>query len=186
MKRSILFIAALLISLAAYAEEHMTFKGIEIDGRPIDMVKELQKVGFVYNDLVDNDGIHYMKGKFAGYNATIGIMPNHEGVVHSVGASYTEDLHNWPLLIERFNILETNLTKKYGPPAFMNKDIGNATDGTGALRKNRGQWSSTWLTEKGKIYLYIFVTQLYEQGVFIIYTDKVNKMVDEQQAYDDL
>ena len=69
MKRILLTIFVLLFTVGSFAQEHMTFKGVEIDGTPDEMVEKLSKVGFKYEGLSEEEGIYYMKGKFAGYQS---------------------------------------------------------------------------------------------------------------------
>ena len=186
MKRFFLLAATLAIGMTVYAQQHMTFKGVEINGTTSEMVNKLVNAGFEDIGQSEYNDLYYLKGNFAGYDATIAVVPTVKGVVHSVAAEYREGLLNWSLAIERFNALEKNLSKKYGIPTVQNKDISGYSDGTTLIRNNKGEWSSSWFLEKGKITLSIFVTQSYVLHVHLVYTDKINKLAAEQQAYDDL
>ena len=185
MKRILLTIFVLLFTVGSFAQEHMTFKGVEIDGTPDEMVEKLSKVGFKYEGLSEEEVIYYMKVKFAGYQSRVGIMSSNS-LVHSVAAAYSDGLRTWAHLLERFNFLEEMLTIKYGKPSSVNKNIGKASDGRYPIRDGKGEWKTTWETDKGNIMLYIYVTEGWHQTVVIGYMDKINVLSQTQQFYDDL
>lgn len=186
MKRFSILVATLAICCTMSAQHHMTFKGVEINGTTPEMVNKLVSAGFEDLGKSENNDLHYLKGNFAGYDAIIAVVPTVSGVAHSVAVEYREGLLNWTLAIERFNDLEKNLTKKYGDPTVVKKDISGFSDGTTLIRNNKGKWSTSWYLAKGKISLSVFVTQSYDLHIHLVYTDKINKLAAEQQAYDDL
>ena len=69
MKTSFLTALILFISIISFAQnqktEHLTFKGIAIDGTLTDYVSKMKQNGFMHQST--NDGIAVLNGDFAGY-----------------------------------------------------------------------------------------------------------------------
>lgn len=182
MKRIIILITAILFATSVFAQEHMTFKGVEINGTPEELIQKLEEVGFSYLRTTE-DGLGLLKGRFAGYDAILYFQANVKGNVHTIAATYEDGLDTWAKLLERFNRFEEDLTKKYGEPIMVNKYDGY--NEWRAIRDGEGQWSAAWSFEKGGIVLAINI--IGHRGVVAIgYTDYKNLEVDRQQAYDDL
>lgn len=183
-----LIITFLLSAYMMSAQEHMTFKGIEIDGKPSEMAKKLETVGFTRSGTEDN--IEILSGKFAGYDASIGICPNVDGNACMVAVIYDDNLDSWSLLKNRFDSLEKNLIKKYGKPTNEEKTVDKDDFIIMSLANKEASWSSIWDTSNGQIKLSIMVSSneffTYSKYVVLGYIDNANHAVDEQQAYDDL
>ena len=183
MKKILLIMATLLLTVISSGQDHMTFKGVEINGSLADVVDNLEKVGFKY--ITTENRVAALEGNFAGFNALIMAIPNRKGDVYAIMATYYEGLHSWGKAVQLFDVLENNLTKKYGKPTST-KDIGTWTDGTTPIAEGDGEWISEWTVDKGNIKLAIIATEVYQLGVTLAYADAENLKVEQQSAYDDL
>lgn len=181
MKKLALTILTAILGISSYAQDHMTFKGIEINGTPTQMAKNLEKVGFSLIESNDYKSTK-MEGKFAGFDATINIIPNNEGQAYAILAVYKEDLETWSQLQNRFSFLENILIEKYGEPTHTTKDAENLA----LIYLDRGEWESIWITEKGNIMLFISASNHRSGTVGLGYSDKINNEVNINQAYQDL
>lgn len=68
MKKIILFFATLFMSVISFAQsnsEHLTFKGVPIDGTLSEYVAKMKSAGFKY--LGEQDGTAILQGDFAGF-----------------------------------------------------------------------------------------------------------------------
>ena len=79
MKKFILFFATLFISVILFAQgnsEHLTFKGVPIDGALSEYVTKMKNAGFKY--LGEQDGIVVLQCDFEGFKScTVGnLSPN--------------------------------------------------------------------------------------------------------------
>lgn len=84
MKRILLTFALLLILVGAFAQEHLSFKGIPIEGSISSFCQKLQSKGLTKLGSANN--ITLFVGDFTGRQATIGVGATDDGKnVHSVG-----------------------------------------------------------------------------------------------------
>ena len=88
MKKLVLFFVILCVSIAAMAQGHMTFKGVEINGSLSEMVTKLKAKEFAF--LGTEDGVALMEGDFAGYSGCqIAVFSMKEtGMVNAVGVFF--------------------------------------------------------------------------------------------------
>lgn len=186
MKRIAALLATAFFLCILSAQEHMTFKGIEIDGTTKEMTLKLKELGYIYDeDASAVEGMPVFKGKFAGYDAVITFTTYNENV-YGVGVHYRDNLYSWPAIKERFDNLEKNLIRKYGNPALTIKEIEEWSDELIAIRDREGQWMTRWNTDKGSVLLYVYVSQKLEPCVVLGYLDSISMEKIQQQAYDDL
>lgn len=71
MKKNLFILVFILLGLNAFSQskEHLTFKGVPIDGKLSDFVVKMKAGGIQYVD--KKDGVVIMKGEFAGYSNCI-------------------------------------------------------------------------------------------------------------------
>ena len=80
MKRLTALFALMVIALTSYAQsnsEHLTFKGIPIEGSMTEFCQKLQTKG--YTTLGQDNNGAVLVGDFAGRNATIGVAATNGG-----------------------------------------------------------------------------------------------------------
>jgi len=188
MKR-IVFVCLLALSLTVSAQEHLTFKGVEINGSLESFTQKLKAKGLTH--LMYNGNQTFLKGSFAGYdNCTIIASPNENGNVTKVMASFPAH-SSWSTLYQNYSSIRDLLTRKYGEPA-LNDEIWQGysvpTDDNSRMyevRMDRAKFVSAWNTPNGEIDLMI----KYVGGdcvVVLVYFDAAGQEAALQSAYDDL
>ena len=190
MKKLFLFFAVLCMSHFMMAQEHMKFKGVEIDGSLSEMVTKLKAKGFTY--LGAEDGIAMLQGDFAGYrDCQIIVMTIKEtGIVNAIGVAFPE-VEEWSLLERNYDGLKSMLIEKYGEPMrvieeFQNDYVSDNSSKWHELHMDRCTWFSVFETESGTIELFIQKVKYGNAAVILKYYDKVNTDVVRASAMDDL
>lgn len=194
MKRFLFIISLLLssVSLSAQTEsEHLTFKGVPIDGTLNEYVTKMEKAGFSY--LGQDDGTAMLQGDFAGYkNCIIGVSTlKAVNVVSTIGVifPFCED---WSSLERNYDGLKSMLTKKYGEPAEVTEEFQGIVqprsnnDKIFELSMDRCTWFSTFETPKGTIQLSMQKGEYKKHFVLLKYYDKINTDKVTSSAMDDL
>ena len=77
MKKSIFLLVALIFGLTSMAQEHLSFKGISIEGSMESFCEKLADKGFT--ELGNDGNTTLFTGDFTGRNATIGVISDDEG-----------------------------------------------------------------------------------------------------------
>lgn len=194
MKRNLfllLFAIATLSTFAQTTSEHLTFKGVPIDGTLTEFVSKLKQKGLTH--IGTEDGTAILKGDFAAYkNCTVAaIALKQKNLVAKVGVMFPS-LETWSSLSNNYFSLKEMLTKKYGEPEvcieeFQTKIMPNDDNSKiHEVRMNRCKYVTGYTTEKGDIELQIkgsFTDGCY---VTLIYFDKINGEVIEAEAMEDL
>ncbi len=192
MKKSIFTLMILLfIGSICNAQEHLTFKGIPIDGKLNEFVSKLQNEGYVLNFTNDEGNACILEGAFAGFaNCKIFVLSTpYSHIVWKVAVKLPEQ-NSWYSLKSRYNDFKNSLTQKYGDPEndyhFFSSPY---YEGDGfefqALRKDKCSYAAFFDTQTGYISIEI-ESKEYDSGrVSIAYEDKANtklKKEDQQQS----
>ena len=118
MKKLISTILCQLICVATFGQteeaQHLTFKGIPIDGTPTTFGNKLKAAGFTFDYEHDDDSIWY-KGAFAGYNNCHICVKHSQNLVYEVVVLFPE-CYSWATLINNYTSLKNMLISKYGDP----------------------------------------------------------------------
>lgn len=159
--------------------EHLTFKGIEINGNLIDIRKQLEFKGFSFVDDID-DGF-FMEGDFAGYsNCEILVLGSkYTNYVWKI-VVYLPKKNNWyDLSAEYFNCKEI-FKQKYGKPKSYEYFIQPYVEGDGyemtAVSSNNCTYTSYFENSLG----YITVEISSEERITFAYEDKKNSRLDSE------
>ena len=194
MKRNLFLLLFAIVTLSTFAQttsEHLTFKGVPIDGTLTEFVSKLKQKGLTH--IGTEDGTAILKGDFAAYkNCTIAAVSlKQKNLVAKVGVIFPS-LETWSSLSNNYFSLKEMLTKKYGEPAvcveeFQN-DFGKDNDNLKihGVKMDKCKYVTGYTTEKGDIELQIkgsFTDGCY---VTLIYFDKINGEVIEAEAMEDL
>ena len=193
MKRLIISIFAFFVlCLSSFAQsEHLTFKGIPIDGSLEAYVNKMKKAGFEYVGEADDAAM--FKGEFAGYkNCSIGVITLKKyDLVNRVSVLF-QTTDSWQELYANYTSLQKMLTKKYGKPAdtveLFEGDFqpGDDMDRMRELRMDRCKIYTVFTLPKGTIQLEIIKGVLSGGSVRLSYWDKLNTWVIEEKAMEDL
>lgn len=194
MRKFILSFALLLGAFTMFAQnesEHLTFKGVPIDGTLDEYIAKMRAVGFTY--FVEHDGIALLQGDFAGYKAcTIGVSTlKAVDVVSSIAVVFPTH-EEWSSLERDYEHLKSMLTQKYGKPSeVVEKFQGNSIPTTNnsklhELNMDRCTWYTTYETPKGSVQLSLQKQRYGEYFVLLKYYDKINTDIFRSAAMDDL
>lgn len=191
--------------------DHLTFKGVPIDGTLKQFVSRMEQVGFTRcqvertmtsDDILKamddakrsgiSDGTASLCGDFAGYKDCRVSVSTFEGydVVSKVIVAFPE-CQTWESLYENYNSLKGMLTEKYGQPTsvkemFQDKYIDDDQDRIRAARFDKCKYETRFMTEKGEIVLWIDHKSMMSTFVCLQYKDIINSGAVKQQAVNDL
>lgn len=188
MKRILLTIICFVAVIFAYAEGHMTFKGIEIDGDIESFVAKLEAQGFDLTYQADNAAL--MSGKFTAEEVSLFIYSTPiSKLVYTVLVKY-QPTSQWYVLERKYNSLVESLKKKYGEPSASVWEVNNSGDPEHELKMGRATIMTGFETEKGYIIVNM-VNGTDEYGftaltLHLMYRDKENNALSEQEAESDL
>lgn len=188
-----LFLACLVFAGNLFAQQHLSFKGVPINGTREYYTDTLIKSGFYYQGTT-HSGISLLGGDFAGYeDCLIGVYTlKNLNLVNRV-AVFFPDRDTWSAVLGDYEHLKTMLTEKYGTPAdSQEKFTGYIGDNKNslimsALKNNKYVWYTTFTTELGDIKLSIMAGSKHDTAmVRLTYTDKANSEKVRSAAIDDL
>lgn len=180
-----------MASTAQTANEHLTFKGVPIDGSLNEYVSKMKSAGFSY--LGTQDGTAILQGDFAGFKGClIGVSTlKNSDVVNTIGVIFPEK-DDWSYLEEIYQHLKNMLTEKYGKPAECVEKFqgyGSPNDNSDKLHRlkmDRCTYATTYATPKGDIRLSLDHQNVSSCFVKLQYWDKINTDAVKAKAMDDL
>ena len=100
----------------AQTSEHLSFKGVPIDGTLSVYISKMKQSGFTY--IKTEDGVAMLKGDFASYKGCIVGVATVKGkdLVSKITVIFsTQD--SWSMLSSNYFNLKEMLTEKYGEPS---------------------------------------------------------------------
>lgn len=194
MKKFLFLVASIVFATTIYAQsesEHLTFKGVPIDGTLSQYVNKMKAAGFSY--LGEEDGTALLSGDFAGFKGcTIGVSTlKNVNVVSQIAVIFPER-EDWSLLERDYNNLKALLTEKYGEPAEVVERFDRKHFADDNSRKmlelsmDRCTWFTTFSTEKGNIQLSLIKYSYSSGAVLLKYFDRINGDRVRSSAMDDL
>ena len=196
MKKIIMTLACLIITGTMFAQEHLTFKGVPIDGTLREFINAMVDAGCEYDREIKNEAC-LLWGKFAGYEECLIVVTTSENnnVVSTVEVTLP-DRETWTSLKQDYDALKIMLTTKYGTPSKseekfngdkFNGDVGSYNNYfvMEALKEKEYTWYTTFSTKLGDITLSIEEgSENHTGAVIITYTDKLKSK--KPSAIDDL
>ena len=191
MKKLLISLFVILYTTIGQAQEHLTFKGVPIDGTLDTYVANMKKAGFTF--IREDDGIAMLRGDFAGYrNCTIGVVTLKSiDIVNRISVLF-DNHQDWNNIYVNYSSLKEMLTTKYGKYAdCVEKFEGYSQprDDNGKMHEltmDRCKFYTIWKTDKGNIELGIIKGNLGGGMVRLSYWDKINTMSVQEKAMDDL
>lgn len=192
MKKLIITLAGLVIMGGIMAQEHLTFKGVPINGTLKQYTAAMVKAGFKSEGTTSN-GIALLTGDFAGYKGCIvGVSTLSScDIVNRISVLFPEK-DTWSTLLYDYENLKELLTVKYGEPDY---NVERFTDYHGndsrlkmyAINDREIEWYTIFSTELGEIELTLVGgTHGHQARVRLSYTDKANSETVRQNVLDDL
>ena len=191
----ILFSSAFILDFAVAqisSDNHLSFKGIPIEGTLDQYVAKMKNAGFEY--LEERNGCALLKGQFAGFDDCIMRISELElvNIVGTVDVIFPScsDLYS---LTEDYTHLKSMLIEKYGEPIevkeekiLFKRSTSNMNSFDELYRiKNMQTWYAKFQTEKGEIQLSV---QNGEEQTYVVlrYSDRINSEIARSAAMRDL
>lgn len=195
LRTSFLSIIAVLTAMVTLAQtsEHLTFKGVPIDGTLNEYVTKMKQGGFECSGT--KDGIAVLKGDFAGYKdcyVKVSTL-NQMDLVYKIRVTFP-DQDTWSSLFANYSDLKQMLTEKYAKPTDVVEifDVSpfppprDDNDKMYEVKRDKCKYSALWKTNNGEIHLFIDHFGLSSCFVRLIYLDKINSAIIKEKAKGDL
>ena len=181
MKKLALFFVAMLMSTTFFAQEHLDFRGVPIDGHLENFISKMEGLGYKLTKIVDNAAI--MSGKFTNKNAELIILASPKTkTVWKVAVSLDEAV-SWSSLKSSYREYKELYTKKYGTPSNSFEYFKEPYyEGDGyelqALRKEKCTYMTYYELETG----YVIVKMTSSGRISLGYEDKKNTDLDTAES----
>lgn len=171
--------------------EHMTFKGVPIDGTLNEYVSKMKQSGFIL--IGTEDGVAMLKGDFAAYkDCIIGVATlKGKDLVSKITVIFP-NRETWTILESNYFNLKELLTEKYGEPSEVVEKFNTSykpDDDNSKMHEvgmNNCKYYTTFELENGSIQLSIGNDSFSSSFVMLSYYDKINCEKIRQKAIDDL
>lgn len=171
--------------------EHMTFKGVPIDGTLSEFVLKMKDSGF--ESTASEDGVALLKGDFAAYKGCIIGVATLKGkdLVSKITVIFPEH-ETWSTLASNYYNLKELLTEKYGEPSkeVEKFDTYSDPDDDGdrmyEVKMDNCKYYTLFETDNGGIQLSIDHDGVVSCFVTLSYFDKINREKIRDKAIDDL
>lgn len=193
MKKIFAISILLLFATVVFAQEHLSFKGVPIDGTLNSYVTKMRAKGF--SSMGSTNGVALLKGDFAAHKSctiVVATMQNKD-LVSRIGVMFPEQ-EQWQYLYGDYSELKNLLTIKYGEPTDCLEEFqcdkysypDDDNDRMYNVRMDRCKYFSAFTTPNGSIELSIAHGDFSKCFVKLLYVDKVNNDSVMQDALDDL
>ena len=171
-------------------EQHLSFKGVPINGTLKEYTNAMVKAGFQYEGT--EDGLSILSGDFAGFKGClvgVSTLKNCD-VVNRIAVLFPEK-ETWSALLGDYEHLKNLLTTKYGEPEQNIERFNNNpySDNSKIYAVNNGEleWYTIFSTDLGGIELTLVGGSIgYKARVRLSYWDAKNSATVIQNALDDL
>lgn len=192
MKNFFVLFVCITFSSSIFAQQHLTFKGVPIDGSLQQYTNAMINAGFHYEG--SQDGVSILSGDFAGYKkCIIGVSTIRNYDIVSKISVIFPDKDTWSSVLNNYETLRRMLTEKYGTPYDVREKftgyIGDYDNYLvmNALKEEKYEWYTTFSTYLGEIELSIISGLEYgTAAVRLTYIDKENSDKVHNAAMDDL
>ena len=192
MKKLIVSFAFVFIALVSYAQsssEHLTFKGIPIEGSMAEFSQKLKAKGFT--SIGSENNLALFMGDFTGRNATVGVTATDDGKNVFGVVVFFDPSGKWNTLVNTYDYYKDLYTRKYGKPTVSKEKNPAYSDSNTALMAEVHQgtvvWGSAWEVTGGDIELSIEKTSGFYEGMVVIrYRDSQNVETKIQKDLEDI
>jgi len=193
MKTKLLMTVILLLTIVSFAQsqtsQHLTFKGVPIDGTLDKFVSKMKQNGFKEGG--SEPDFASFEGDFASYEGCNVVVSTLKGkdIVSNVTVNFPKQ-DTWSSLASNYFNLKEMLTEKYGQPSKSVEKFGSFFQVDDGLKmqlvySDNCKYVTTYETEKGSIQLSI---KSNNSSAFVIltYSDKITGNIIRAKAKDDL
>lgn len=191
MKRYFLLLLFALVTFSLSAQDaeptlnHLTFKGIEIDGHVDDFVTKLLNQGFEH--WIDNEDNNWiaLKGPFAGSKREVVVCYTPSTKSTYMVMVSIERSQKWSTLKATYIDFKQLLTEKYGEGNSYEYFEEHYNDGDGyeimAIDGGNATYKTFFEAENGRVKVAIGSNDIIEGRVYITYFDKQNASLNESE-----
>lgn len=189
MKKILFTLVFACFSLCAFAQDHLTFKGIPIEGSMTAFCQKIKAKGFT--QIGQDKNITLFKGDFTGRQATVGVGASDDGKnVFSVVVLF-DPSGEWNTLVSTYSYYKDLYTRKYGEPSVCREDNPARSNSNTALMAEVYQgivtYATAWEVKGGEIDLSITKSDgVYEGMVVIRYRDSQNVNAKIEKDLEDI
>lgn len=188
MKKIIFTLTLFLIAMNLMAQEHLSFKGIPIEGSIIEFCKKLEAKGLTSMGTEDN--ITMFTGDFTGREATIAVAATDDGKKVFSVVVFFDSSDEWSTLVNTYDYYKDLYIRKYGKPTRSKEKNPSYGDSNISLMYELWQgkvvWASAWNVTGGDIELSIEKSGIGEGMVMIRYRDDQNVEAKIQKDLEDI
>ncbi len=188
MKKLLLAFIAVFLATFTFAEGHMTFKGVEIDGSIQDFANNLTAKDFKVISIEKDNAM--LAGTFTGQDVLVAVYttPNSKKV-YRVAVMYQTG-STWTLIYSQYANLKDMLTQKYGEPAQVKEEFKEghfrAGDELYALHMDKLVYQSAFGANEGVVTLTIAHEQSLGDFILVAYEDSMNAQIAQREMIDEL
>lgn len=189
MKRISASLILLFAAICIMAQEHLSFKGIPIEGSMTSFCQKLKTKGFT--SIGRDSNITLFTGDFTGREATVGVTASDDGKNVFAVIVFFDPSGEWNALVNTYDYYKDLYTRKYGEPAISKENNPALSDSNTALMAEVHQgtvvYGSAWEITGGDIQLSIEKSSgFYEGMVMIRYRDSQNVEAKIKNDLDDI
>lgn len=189
MKKILLTLAVFLAAINMVAQEHLTFKGIPIEGSMREFCQKLKAKGFT--SIGQENNISLFTGDFTGREATVSVTATDDGKNVFAVIVFFEPSGEWNTLVNTYDYYKDLYTRKYGEPSVSKEYNPAFSDSNTALMAEVHQgtvvYGSAWEVTGGDIQLSIEkASGVYKGMIMIRYRDSQNVEAKIQSDLDDI
>ena len=175
--------------ISLMAQEHLSFKGIPIEGSMTAFCQKLKAKGFT--SIGSENNLTLFTGDFTGRNATVGVTATDDGKDVFAVVVLFDPSGEWNALVNTYDYYKDLYTRKYGKPSISKEKNPALSDSNTALMAEVHQgtvvYGSAWEVTGGDIQLSIEKSSgVYEGMVMIRYRDSQNIEAKIQNDLDDI
>lgn len=188
MKHFLISLILGCFAICGFAQEHLSFKGIPIEGSMTAFCQKLKAKGFT--QIGRDNNVTLFTGDFTGRQATVGVGATDDGnSVHSVVVLFDES-REWNTLVNTYDYYKELYTRKYGNPSACREHNPSHSDSNTMLMHELSQgtvtYASAWTVTGGTIEMSIEKSG-YSDGVVVIrYRDAQNVETKIQKDLEDI
>lgn len=188
MRKFLVPLTLLFSVISIIAQEHLSFKGIPIEGNMTEFCQKLKTKGFT--QIGRDNNVTLFTGDFTGRKSTVGVEATGDGKsVHSVVVLFDES-SEWNTLVNTYDHYKVLYIRKYGEPSACQEQNPSHRNSNTSLMYELGQgtvtYASEWTVSGGTIELSIEKADYFEGIVVIRYLDAQNVENKIQKDLDDI
>lgn len=189
MRKLVITFTMLFAVISLMVQEHLSFKGIPIEGSMTAFCQKLKAKGFT--SIGSENNLTLFTGDFTGRNATVGVTATDDGKDVFAVVVLFDPSGEWNALINTYDYYKDLYTRKYGKPSISKEKNPALSDSNTALMAEVHQgtvvYGSAWEVTGGDIQLSIEKSSgVYKGMVMIRYRDSQNVEAKIQNDLNDI